>query len=129
MPRVTVTEETREVQTSVPRAARFAVAVAFVCLGVGGGSWATRIPAVQHRLGLSAAELGVALFGLGFGSLVSMPLTGVVVARRGSRPVMRATAPRVRGRRRASAARLEPAHAVAWRSPSSVPRRARSTSP
>ncbi len=91
MPPVTVTGETREVQTSVPSAARVAVAVAFVCLGAGGGSWATRIPAVQHRLGLSAAELGLALFGLGFGSLLSMPLTGVVIARRGSRPVMRAT--------------------------------------
>ena len=90
MPPVTVTGETRDLQTSVPSAARIAVAAAFVCLGVGGGSWATRIPAMQHRLGLSAAELGLALFGVGFGSLLSMPLTGVVVARRGSRPVMRA---------------------------------------
>ena len=85
-----MTGAARDVQTSVPSAARVAVAVAFVCLGAGGGSWATRIPAVQHRLGLSAAELGLALFGLGFGSLLSMPLTGVVIARRGSRPVMRA---------------------------------------
>jgi MFS family permease len=77
---------------SSARSARFAVAVTFVTLGVGGGSWATRIPAVQHRIGLSAGELGVALFGLGFGSLLSMPLTGVLIARHGSRPVLRGAA-------------------------------------
>jgi predicted MFS family arabinose efflux permease len=89
---VTATGAAEEREISAPRAARLAAAVAFVCLGAGGGSWATRIPAVQHRLGLSAAELGLALFGLGFGSLISMPLTGVLIARHGSRPVMRATA-------------------------------------
>ena len=85
------TEAVRDRQSSA-RAARVAVAVTFIALGVGGGSWATRIPAVQHRIGLSAAELGIALFGLGFGSLISMPITGMLVARHGSRPVMRATA-------------------------------------
>jgi hypothetical protein len=80
------------VRQSSARSARVAVAVTFVALGVGGGSWATRIPAVQHRIGLSAAELGLALFGLGFGSLLSMPLTGVLIARRGSRPVLRGAA-------------------------------------
>jgi predicted MFS family arabinose efflux permease len=88
---VTATLATRDRRSS-PRAARVAVAVTFVALGVGGGSWATRIPAVQHRIGLSAAELGVALFGLGFGSLISMPGTGLLIARHGSRPVLRATA-------------------------------------
>jgi predicted MFS family arabinose efflux permease len=87
---VIATEAMRDRHSSA-RAARVAVAVAFVALGVGGGSWATRIPAVQHRIGLSAAELGVALFGLGFGSLISMPITGMLVARHGSRPVVRAT--------------------------------------
>jgi predicted MFS family arabinose efflux permease len=88
---VTATATTIERRPS-PRAARLAVAVTFVALGVGGGSWATRIPAVQHRLGLSAAELGIALFGLGFGSLLSMPVAGLLIARHGSRPVLRATA-------------------------------------
>jgi MFS family permease len=71
---------------------RIAVAVTFLALGIGLGSWATRIPAVQHRLGLGPAELGVALFGIGLGSLASMPLTGLWIARRGSRPVVRVTA-------------------------------------
>jgi MFS family permease len=88
---VTIAGESRVRQSSA-RAARLAVAVTFVALGVGGGSWATRIPAVQHRIGLSAAELGVALFGLGFGSLLSMPLTGMLIARHGSRPVLRGAA-------------------------------------
>jgi predicted MFS family arabinose efflux permease len=88
---VIATEAVRD-RPSSARAARVAVAVTFIALGVGGGSWATRIPAVQHRLGLSAAELGIALFGLGFGSLISMPITGMLVARHGSRPVVRATA-------------------------------------
>jgi predicted MFS family arabinose efflux permease len=88
---VIATEAVRDRQSSA-RAARVAVAVTFIALGVGGGSWATRIPAVQHRIGLSAAELGVALFGLGVGSLISMPIAGMLIARHGSRDVMRATA-------------------------------------
>ena len=90
--RVVIATATSPDRQASARAARLAVAVTFVALGVGGGSWATRIPAVQHRIGLSAAELGVALFGLGFGSLLSMPLTGVLIARRGSRPVLRGAA-------------------------------------
>jgi MFS family permease len=92
MPRVIAIEAPDDEQLTTPRGARLAAAVGFAALGIGGGSWATRIPAVQHRLGLSAAQLGVALFGLGFGSLLSMPLTGVMIARRGSRPVVRVTA-------------------------------------
>ena len=69
---VIATEAVRDRQSSA-RAARVAVAVTFIALGVGGGSWATRIPAVQHRIGLSAAELGIALFGLGSSDLARPP--------------------------------------------------------
>ncbi len=73
------------------RRARTAVTAAFVLNGVGIGSWAARVPAVQGRLGLSNGQLGLALFGIAFGAIVSMILTGVLVERLGSRAVLRAT--------------------------------------
>ena len=72
---------------SVPRAARRAVAVCFFLTGVTFASWATRIPAVQTKLGLNPGELGVALLGTAAGELVSMNLAGYLAARFGSRSV------------------------------------------
>ena len=68
-----------------PRAARLAVSAFFFLTGMTFASWATRIPAIQARLGLSAGELGVALLGTAVGELVSMNLAGYLVARFGSR--------------------------------------------
>lgn len=48
------------------------------------GSWITRIPEVKHRLFLSEAELGLALFGLPLGALLLMPLMGAFTARLGT---------------------------------------------
>ncbi len=64
----------------------------FFLSGLGFGSWAVRIPAVQEKLGLSEGLLGAALLGLAAGSLVSMPLAGGLISRLGSRPVVGATA-------------------------------------
>jgi MFS family permease len=75
------------VPTSVPRAARLAVAMYFFLIGVTFASWATRIPAVQAKLGLSPGELGVALLGTAAGELVFMNLAGYLAARFGSRSV------------------------------------------
>lgn len=74
------------------RAARVAVATIFFVNGAATANWLVRIPAVQAKLGLSAGALGVALFGVAVGALVSMPLTGRLVARYGSRPVTRVAA-------------------------------------
>jgi MFS family permease len=67
------------------------VTAAFVLNGIGIGSWAARVPAVQERLGLSNAQLGLALFGIALGAIVAMVLTGVLVERLGSRLVLRVT--------------------------------------
>jgi MFS family permease len=74
------------------RRRRAAVTAAFVLNGAGIGSWAARVPAVQGRLGLSNAQLGLALFGIALGAIVAMVLTGVLVERFGSRRVLRVAA-------------------------------------
>lgn len=64
----------------------------FFLNGAGLANWFVRIPDVQEDIGLSEGALGVALLGAAVGSLLFMPLTGALVARLGSRPVVRATA-------------------------------------
>ena len=80
-------KEQTQASASVPRVARLAVAVYFFLTGATFASWATRIPAVQTKLGLSPGELGVALLGTAAGELVSMNLAGYLAARFGSRSV------------------------------------------
>jgi MFS family permease len=74
------------------RAARAAVATVFFLNGAATANWLVRIPAVQAKLGLREGALGVALFGVAVGALVSMPWAGRLVARHGSRPVTRIAA-------------------------------------
>jgi MFS family permease len=69
------------------RQARRAIAALFFINGFAFATWVSRIPAVQQSLNLSAGSLGLALAGIGGGSLVSMPLTGWLIARVGSRPI------------------------------------------
>jgi MFS family permease len=57
----------------------------FAADGVGFASWATRIPDIQDRLNLSESQLSLALLALTGGAFVTMPLTGWLVARAGSR--------------------------------------------
>ncbi len=73
------------------RRARLAVVVAFLVSGAAFANWAARIPAVKDDVGLSTGELGIALLGPAIGSLVSMPLAGVLMVRHGSRVVTRVT--------------------------------------
>ena len=72
-----------------PRAARVAVAAAFAINGVAGGNWVVRIPAIQERLNLSEATLGLALLGMPLGAIVVMPFAGSWAARFGSRVIVR----------------------------------------
>jgi MFS family permease len=53
--------------------------------GVIFGTWAALIPSFQQKFGLSAVKLSWVLFGVALGALISMPFTGHVVARQGSR--------------------------------------------
>lgn len=68
-----------------PVEARLYVATIFFVNGAVFGSWVSRIPEVQNRLGISEGVLGLALLAMAVGALVAMPVTGWIVARRGSR--------------------------------------------
>jgi HAD superfamily hydrolase (TIGR01509 family) len=69
------------------RRARVAVTAFFLADGFLLGSWAARIPAVQRHASLTSPKLGLALFAMSLGALISMPLAGWVGERIGSRAV------------------------------------------
>jgi MFS family permease len=73
-------------------AARLSILGIFFLNGFGFASWVVRIPAIQEKLGLGEGLLGAALLSAAVGSLASMPLTGWLVSRFGSRPVVWVTA-------------------------------------
>ena len=64
------------------RAAR-AVFVAFFGSGFAFASWASRIPQVRDALGLEPGALGLVLLALAVGSVVALPVAGIVVTRLG----------------------------------------------
>jgi MFS family permease len=65
-------------------ASRLIMAVFFV-QALAFGAWLPRIPDIQARLGLSAAELGYALLGLPVGLLLALPFVSIIVGRIGGR--------------------------------------------
>lgn len=71
---------TREV-----RAASMAVFAVFLLSGVNFATWAARLPAVRDALDLTPERMGVLLLVGACGSLVSLPLSGLVVERLGAR--------------------------------------------
>ena len=71
-----------------PSTHRRAVGGLFFVQGLCFSSWASRIPAVQQRMGLSDAQLGLVLFAIPIGLMLSLPLAGWLVARYGSRRVV-----------------------------------------
>ncbi|UOQ68078.1 hypothetical protein [Hymenobacter volaticus] len=66
---------------------RVAVGASFFLQGLCFSSWAARIPTVQQRLHLSDTELGGVLLAVPVGLLLSLPLSGWLVARYGSRRI------------------------------------------
>ncbi|MEO6014883.1 MAG: MFS transporter [Devosia sp.] len=71
---------------STLRRARIAVTALFVAFGVNVGMWAAHIPVVKDRLAIDPATLGLALLAAAFGTIVSQPALGMLMARTGSRP-------------------------------------------
>jgi MFS family permease len=65
-------------------AASAAVFAVFVLNGFNFSSWASRLPAVRDALGLEPEGMGVLLLIGALGSLVSLPLSGLVVTRLGA---------------------------------------------
>lgn len=82
---------TPDSQSNPPVAARAAVLGVFALNGFALANWFVRIPAIQQELGLSEGLLGLALLAAAVGALVSMPLTGALVSRLGSRRVVGVT--------------------------------------
>ena len=53
--------------------------------GAAFATWAARVPAAQHRLGLTPGQLAIALFGLAAGSVIALAASGALITRVGSR--------------------------------------------
>jgi len=70
------------------RIKRIAVSAFFFIAGVTVASWASRIPDFKNKLGLSDAELGAVLFAVPVGQLISLPLSGWLTWRFGSRQLL-----------------------------------------
>lgn len=73
---------------SSQRAARIAVSSLFFLTGLCFASWASRIPAIQQALHLSEGGLGGVLLALPIGSMISMPVAGLLIGRFGSKQVV-----------------------------------------
>lgn len=67
------------------RRTRIAVSVFFFLAGLCFASWASRIPNIQQKLQLNEAAWGAILLALPIGLMVSLPFSGILVARFGSR--------------------------------------------
>jgi MFS family permease len=73
--------------------ARLGALSTFALAGALCAVWTVRLPALQHKLSLSDAQLGLEVLGWGVGALISMLMAGRVIGRRGSRRVLRAALP------------------------------------
>lgn len=71
-----------------PRRIQAATRLAFFIAGLAMAAWAPLVPLAQQRAGLDEAQLGLLLLCLGTGSLLAMPLSGLLVARHGCRAVL-----------------------------------------
>jgi predicted MFS family arabinose efflux permease len=72
---------------------RIGVAAAFLSHSVLSGTFASRIPAIKHDLGLSDAQLGVALFGMALGTIAGGRLGGLAAFRVGPAIMVRIGVP------------------------------------
>jgi predicted MFS family arabinose efflux permease len=67
-----------------PQRAMHAVYAVFILNGFAFASWASRIPQVRDGLELNPQQLGLLLLAIAIGSLISMPLAGVVISKLGA---------------------------------------------
>jgi len=67
---------------------RVAVSIMFLMNGLLVGGWAPAIPVFKDKHGLAESELGLMILLIGIGSLLTMPITGAIIARRGSTGIL-----------------------------------------
>ncbi|GAB3129752.1 MFS transporter [Microbispora hainanensis] len=79
--------------TRALRKARHGAVLTFVLAGLMCGTFTVRLPALADRLHLPESAVGLTLLSWGIGALLTMQLMRVVLARIGSRGVLRAAAP------------------------------------
>lgn len=70
------------------RSARWGTRLSFFTGGFAVAAWAPLIPAIKQSVGLEPGLFGAVLLCLGLGSMLSMPVTGMIVARVGARRVI-----------------------------------------
>ncbi|MGV3706261.1 MAG: MFS transporter [Arcticibacter sp.] len=87
--------EAVEIKQHTPNRNRIRLAVSLFYFGQGicFASWASRIPDIKHTLNLSDAMLGSILLALPLGQLVTMPLSGRLVTKYGSKKMLTAAVP------------------------------------
>lgn len=73
------------------RGQQHATRAAFFLPGFATAAWAPLVPFAKNRTGLDEGSLGLVLLCLGAGSLLAMPIAGMLAARHGCRAVMIAT--------------------------------------
>ncbi len=74
------------------RSAVLATYAVFIGSGIAFASWASRIPQVRDRFRLDPSELGIVLLAMAAGSIIALPLSGVIIGHFGSRWTVRTTA-------------------------------------
>ncbi len=79
-----MTSTTQSGHTAAALRAQRAVYVAFIGSGFGFASWASRIPQIRDALQATPSQLGMILLAVAVGSLIAMPLAGIVVTRIGA---------------------------------------------
>lgn len=68
--------------------ARLGTFCVFLVHGLVISTWASRIPAIQQKLGLQAGTFGLILLAGAIGTLLAMPVSGWLLRRWGSKPVV-----------------------------------------
>lgn len=70
------------------RAEQHSTRLLFLLAGFGAASWASLVPVAKAATGVNEGQLGLVLLCLGIGSLLAMPVSGVVSTRHGCRKVL-----------------------------------------
>ncbi|MDB5088890.1 MAG: transporter [Mucilaginibacter sp.] len=84
-----MTDTITAIKPSVTRKTlRIAVGVLFFMAGLCFSSWASRIATIQQNMGLTDAALGAVLFSLPVGLMLSLPFSGWIITKTGSKKLL-----------------------------------------
>ncbi|MFM1260062.1 MFS transporter [Yersinia enterocolitica] len=83
-----MTAKTHQLTVQPGVAQQVSTRLAFFISGLGMAAWAPLVPFAKERIGLNDASLGLLLLCIGVGSMLAMPLTGVLTAKWGCRAVI-----------------------------------------